>query len=122
MFRGDVIVLIARDIREGGIVVGHVIKIWVSFRLECVGGVGVSERNSFGEDVLWLYFTKVREESRRRSPSLNRVRERKLSGESLDVGCGVGRLLREKSRESDVRGREVGEAMWRFEQMDESLE
>ena len=88
-------VLIARVIRDGGIVVGQVIDICVSLRLECGGCEVGSDKKSSGEEVFWLYFTSESEESRRRSPSLNRVRERKLRGESLVVGCGVGSLLRE---------------------------
>lgn len=121
MLSGGVMVLIAREIREGGMVVGQVIKTCVSFRLVCAGEVIVSERKSLGDEVFWLYLTRVSEESRRRRPSLKRVRERKLSGESFDVGCGVGSWLREKSKESDVRGREIGDAMCSFVQMDESL-
>lgn len=55
----------------------------------------------------------MREESNSRNPSLNRVRERKLRGESLDVGCGVGSFGIEKSKLSAVRGNEFGGGMWR---------
>ena len=100
--------------RESGTVVGQVMMIWLS-ALEGLGEVlwGVEGEMVF-EGVFWLNLTIDREESRRTRPSWKRARERVWRGLRFEVGCGVGREGREKSRESDVLGSDIGELISSF--------
>ena len=79
-----------------------------------------------GEEVLgWgdllLYFTMVSDESRSTSPSWKRERARVCVGVRREVGWGVGSEGKEKRRDSEERGNEVGFGIESFVQSLESF-